>query len=115
LAVKGSLAKIAFFLKDEFNYFAPKYIEMLMKDANLKINFTAGDAVLPASEQKGTTAIDFKVRGMEDMARFYVNTSEAEQKLAAFDHIKNVACAMGTAFEPHVATVLPVLLSHMND
>lgn len=49
------------------------------------------------------------------MARFNVNTAELEQKLAAFDHIKNIACAMGTAFEPHIASVLPVLQAHMND
>jgi hypothetical protein len=36
---------------------------------------------------------------MEDSARFSLNTAELEQKLAAFDHIKNVASAMGRSFE----------------
>ena len=102
-------------MKDEFEFIAPKFLEVLLKDANLKINIVAGDAVLPSGEQKGSLALDFKVRGMEDAARFTVNTAELEQKLAAFDHIKNVACAMGTAFAPHVDAVLPVLQTHMND
>ena len=43
-----------------------------------------------------------------------MNTGELENKIAAFHHILKVAEAMGTSFQPYVATVLPVLQTHMN-
>ena len=54
-------------------------------------------------------AFDFKLRGMESAARLSLNTSELEQKVAAFRHILAVASAMGRAFEPYVANILPLL------
>ena len=46
--------------------------------------------------------------------RISMNTGELENKIAAFHHILKVAEAMGTSFQPYVATVLPVLQNHMN-
>jgi len=46
---------------------------------------------------------------MENAGRLSLNTSELEQKVAAFHHILKVASAMGRAFEPYVPTVLPLL------
>ena len=115
LAVKGALAKIAFYLKGEFQVVAPAFLEILMKDASIEVKVVTGDGALPAAEEKGRAVFDLKLRGMEDAARFSLNTGELEQKLAAFEHIMNVASAMGRSFEPYISTVLPVLLSHMND
>ena len=46
--------------------------------------------------------------------RISMNTGELENKIAAFHHILTVASAMGTSFQPYVATVLPVLQKHMD-
>jgi hypothetical protein len=46
---------------------------------------------------------------METGMRISMNTSELENKIAAFHHILKVAEAMGTSFKPYVSTVLPVL------
>ena len=115
LAVKGALAKAAFYLKGEFQIVAPVFLAILLKDASIEVKVIAGDGALPAAQEKGRAVFDLKVRGMEDAARFSLNTGELEQKLAAFEHIHNVASAMGRSFEPHIPTVLPLLLSHMKD
>lgn len=46
--------------------------------------------------------------------RISINTSELENKIAAFHHIMSVSSSMGTSFEPYISTVLPVLQAHMN-
>ena len=115
LAVKGALAKVAFFLKGEFQIVAPAFLQILLKDASIVVKVEAGDGALPAAQEKGKAVFDLKLRGMEDAARFSLNTGELEQKLAAFQHILNVASAMGRSFEPHIPAVLPILLKHMND
>ena len=115
LAVKGALAKIAFYLKGEFQVVAPAFLQILLKDAATEVKVVAGDGALPKTEEKGRAVFDLKLRGMEDAARFTLNTGELEQKLAAFEHIHNVASAMGRSFESHIPAVLPILLSHMND
>jgi hypothetical protein len=51
---------------------------------------------------------------MESNMRISMNTGELENKIASFHHILKVAEAMGTSFQPYVATVLPVLQQHMN-
>jgi hypothetical protein len=51
---------------------------------------------------------------METGMRISMNTSELENKIAAFHHILKVAEAMGTSFKPYIQTVLPVLKQHMN-
>ena len=40
LAIKDTLAKISFFQKDDFNYVAPKFLEILIKDALLEVKIT---------------------------------------------------------------------------
>lgn len=101
-AVKGALAKIAFFLKGDFQFVAPKFLEILLKDASVQVKVECSDGAMPAKQEAGKAVFDLKLRGMEDASRFSFNTGELEQKLAAFDHIQNVASAMGRSFEPHV-------------
>jgi len=37
LAIKDTLAKTAYYLKEDFHAVAPKFLEILIKDANTKI------------------------------------------------------------------------------
>jgi len=46
--------------------------------------------------------------------RVSINTSELENKIAAFHNILKVSASMGTSFEPYINIVLPVLQNHMN-
>ena len=64
---------------------------------------------MPPTSGPARNTFDFKLRGMENAGRLSLNTSELEQKVAAFHHILKVASAMGRAFEPYVPTVLPLL------
>jgi hypothetical protein len=46
---------------------------------------------------------------MESSTCININTSELENKIAAFSHLLTVASAMGTNFEPYIGIVLPML------
>ena len=114
-AVKDTLVNTAFYLKENFSAFAPKLMENLLKDAQIKISSTVEDATLPSNnDSKGVKTLEFKLRGMENAARFTLNTSDLEAKIYAFNHIKTIAEAMGTGFEPFVEQVLQVLIPHMD-
>ncbi len=49
LAVKDTLAKVAFYLKEDFNVVAPKFLEILLKDASVEVKVNYEDGVLPVS------------------------------------------------------------------
>jgi len=93
---------------------APKFLEILVKDASVEIKLTQEYGDLPSNAAQDQQSINFKVRGMENGIRINVNTSELENKIAAFHHIMSVSSAMGTSFEPYITMVLPVLQVHMN-
>jgi hypothetical protein len=114
LAVKNTLAQTAYYLKEDFHVIAPKFIAILVKDASVEIKLTEEYGELPSMAGQDQKSFNFKIRGMENGLRVSVNTSELENKIAAFHHILKVSAAMGTSFEPYIATVLPVLLAHMN-
>ena len=114
LAVKDTLAKTAFYLKEDFHAVAPQFLAVLVKDASVEIKLNQEYGDLPSTAGADQKAFNFKVRGMEGGMRITMNTSELENKIAAFHHILKVAEAMGTSFQPYVATVLPVLKNHMN-
>lgn len=40
LAIKDTIAKISFYLKEDFAYVAPKFLEILIKDATLEVKIT---------------------------------------------------------------------------
>lgn len=114
LAVKDTLAKVAFYLKGDFNAVAPQFLAILLKDASAEVKVDVNAGVLPNSVADKNT-IDIKIRGLEDVQRFSLNTGELEQKIAAFNHIMKVASAMGRSFEPHIQAVLPILTAHMSN
>jgi len=101
-------------LKEDFNAVAPKFLEILLKDASVEVKVNFEDGALPLGTGQEKNTFDFKIRGMENPGRISLNTSELEQKISAFQHILKVASAMGTSFEPYVTKVLPILQSHMN-
>ena len=114
LAIKNTLAQTAFYLKEDFHVIAPQFLSILVKDASVEIKLTQENGDLPSNATTEQKSINFKLRGMEQGMRISINTSELENKIAAFHHIMSVSSAMGTSFEPYIATVLPVLQSHMN-
>lgn len=113
-AIKDTLAKTAYYLKEDFHVVAPRFLQILAKDAQIEIKVANEDADLPQSQNASMNSFNLKLRGMENGIRFSLNTSELENKIAAFNHILMVAEAMGTAFEQYVADLLPILYSHMN-
>jgi hypothetical protein len=84
-------------------------LAILVKDASVEIKLTQEYSDLPSAAKNDQKSFNFKVRGMETGMRISMNTSELENKIAAFHHILKVAEAMGTSFKPYTQTVLPVL------
>jgi hypothetical protein len=74
-------------LKDQFQVIAPKFLEILINDANLEIDIKAENADLPSSEADNTKSFELKMRGMENKQRVSLNTSALENKIYAFKHI----------------------------
>jgi hypothetical protein len=50
LALKDTLAKVAYYLKDDFQVIAPKYLDILIKDASAEIKVNYNDNVLPTAD-----------------------------------------------------------------
>lgn len=113
-AIKDTLAKTAYYLKDDFHAVAPQFLSVLVKDAGVEIKINTESSNVPTTTGADQKSFDFKLRGMESGMRISMNTSELEQKIASFHHILKVAEAMGTSFQPYVSMVLPVLQQHMN-
>ena len=116
LAIKETIAKISFFLQDDFHHVAPKFLGILIKDASLEVKITHQEAREGevAAQNENETSMSFKVFGMENTQKILCNVSELETKIAAFSHIHKVAVAMGPGFKPYVDQVLPVLLRHLD-
>lgn len=81
LALKDTLAKIAYYLKVDFQVIAPKYLDILIKDASTEIKVNFNENVLPTADDQNKNSFDFKIRGMESNGRISLNTSELEQKV----------------------------------
>jgi hypothetical protein len=114
LAIKNTLAQTAYYLKEDFHVVAPKFLEILIKDASVEIKLTEEYGELPSTAGQDQKSFNLKIRGMENGMRVSLNTSELENKIAAFHHILKVSAAMGSSFEPYINMVLPVLQKHMN-
>lgn len=84
VAVKEALTKVAFYLKGDFNVVAPKFLEILIVDANLDIDIKQENADLPSTQANTSQAFEFKLKGMEDKTRVTLNTSALGNKIAAF-------------------------------
>lgn len=85
LAVKDSLAKMAYYLKEDFNVVAPKFIEILIKDASAAVDIKSEDAILPSTTAASQMqSFELKLKGMENKTRVSLNTSALGNKIAAF-------------------------------
>lgn len=116
LAIKDTIAKISYFLKEDFHHVAPKFLEILVKDAALEVKIShkeAREGEVDTTDDK-LTSMSFKVFGMENTQKVMCNISELEAKIAAFSHIHKVAEAMGESFKPYVDLVLPIMMSHLD-
>lgn len=116
LALKDTIAKISYFLKDEFDQDAQKFLKILIKDATQEVKIThketrEGEV---ATKEETQTAMSFKVFGMENTQTLMCNISELEAKIAAFSHIYKVSEAMGESFQPYVDDVLPIMMKHLD-
>lgn len=49
IAIKEALSKIAYYLKEDFKFVAPKFLEILVKDAKLDVDIKQEDAALPTN------------------------------------------------------------------
>ena len=113
-AIKDTLVKTSFFLKEEFQVVANQFMPLLLKDAQLEIKIDMTDASLPSTGPvQGTNQFDIKVRGMENTNRLTLNTSDLELKINAFNHILTISEAMGEGFDPYVDSVYNVISKHM--
>lgn len=50
LAIKETLTKIAFFLKEDFHHYMPSLLQVLVNDAKLEIDIKMQSADLPSEE-----------------------------------------------------------------
>jgi len=89
-------------LKEDFQVVAPKFLSVLIADANLNVDIKHENADLPSSLAPAQKAFEFKLKGMENKSRVSVNTSALGNKIAAFQHILKISEAMETSFEPYV-------------
>ena len=112
-AVKEALTKIAFYLKEDFQVVAPKFLEILVNDANLEIDIKQENAQLPSTADAKANSFEFKLKGMENSTRVTFNTSDLGNKIQAFKHILQLAEAMGSAFTPYIQVISPVLKKHI--
>ena len=60
VAVKEALTKVAFYLKGDFNVVAPKFLEILIIDANLDIDIKQENADLPTLQANTSSSFELK-------------------------------------------------------
>lgn len=113
IAVKEALSKIAFFLKEDFKFVAPKFLEILIKDAQQEVDIRQENAEIPKAQDEKVKSFEFKLKGMENSTRVSVNTSALGNKIQAFQLILKLSEAMAEGFQPYIQTILPVLKAHV--
>jgi hypothetical protein len=115
VAVKEALTKIAFYLKEDFQFVAPKFLEILFADANVEVDIKQENAALPTANQDSRNkSFEFKLKGMENSTRVSLNTSALGNKVAAFQMIMKLSEAMGSGFVQYIHQTLQVLKKNIN-
>jgi hypothetical protein len=93
---------------------APKFLEILVKDASANVDIKSEIADIPTTQQDiKCKSFEFKLKGMENSTRISVNTSALGNKIQAFQLILKISEAMSTGFAPYIETVLPILKDHI--
>ena len=110
-AIKETLCKIAFFLKEDFHTFMPLLLPSVLADTKLDIDIKMESAELPSA---GAAGLTFKMKGLEGNQRITMNTSALESKLSAFKLLAMVSENLGTSFGPYCETVLPIMVENMS-
>lgn len=105
-AIKDTLAKIAGFLKEDFQQFVATLLPTLVADTKVDIDIKMESAEMPkTTENHGFT---FKMKGLEGNQRLTMNTSALEAKIGAFRLITLISENMGTAFAPFAEVFIPI-------
>ena len=114
LAIKESLAKIAFFLKEDFHQFMPNLLTTLVTDTKLDIDIKMESTTAAKNNETGNSGVTIKMKGFEGEQRISMNTSALESKISAFKLINMIAQSMGKAFAPYCEAILPIMLENVS-
>ena len=113
LAIKETLIKIAFFLKEDFHQFMPTVLTIIVNDTKLDIDIKMESAVIPSTSDNAS-GFTFKMKGFEGDQRITMNTSALESKVSAFKLINQIAESMGKAFAPYCEVILPIMVENIS-
>lgn len=85
-AIKETLSKIGYFLKEDFHPYVAKIFPQLLEDAkqSIDIKMTAADDPSAQDDDEGTIGFDLKIKGFEGKQKLSMNTSALQSKLTAF-------------------------------
>lgn len=112
LAIKETLSKISYYLKEDFHVFMGSLMPSLINDTNLDIDIKMESADMASKD--GNAGLTFKMKGFEGNQRISMNTSALESKVSAFKLINSVSESMGTAFAPYAEATLPIMIQNMS-
>lgn len=113
LAIKETMAKIASFLKEDFNKFMPDILTSLITDSKLDIDIKLENAALPNNKDEGVNSYTLKVKGFEGDQRLSMNTNALESKIGAFKLITMISENAGKSFLPYCETIMPIAIENM--
>jgi len=114
LAIKETLTKIAFFLKEDFDQFMPNMLTALVNDAKQDIDIKMENAELAKHKEENMVGFTFKLKGFEGEQKISMNTSALESKIAAFKLIHMISDSTEKAFAPYCEQILPIMVEHMS-
>lgn len=86
-AIKETLCKIAFTLKEDFNVYMPAILPSLLEDTKQQIDIkltSADDPSAQGDDDEKTTGVTLKLKGFEGQQKISMNTSALESKITAF-------------------------------
>lgn len=112
LAIKETLSKIAYFMKEDFHQYFQAIFPALLEDTKQQIDIKLTSADDPnADDNQGMT---IKLKGFEGQQRISMNTSALESKITAFKLLHLISESLGTSFAPYCEAVLPIMLQDIS-
>lgn len=84
MAIKETLSKIAYFLKEDFRQYFEKIFPNLLEDTKQQIDIKLTSADDPSAEDDNQTGVTLKLKGFEGQQKISMNTSALESKITAF-------------------------------
>jgi hypothetical protein len=112
LQTKETLAKVAYFLKEDFHSYFQAIFPSLLEDSKQQIDIKLTSAEDPSEQEEA--GVNIKIKGFEGPQRLTMNTSALESKLTAFKLMHLISENMGTSFKPYCEAVLPVVLGDLS-